>query len=433
MLENMRLMDERLQLLEKYNFWKGDFPDLGLIRTDYLHKISHAIGNKLVKVLVGQRRSGKSYIMRQLMHRLISTEEVEPTQLFYINFEFAPFGFIQCADDLYEIFKLYRKEICPEGKVYLLLDEVQNVAEWEKVVNSLSQDYTEDCEIIITGSNSKMLSSQLSTLLSGRYIDFQVFPFHFKEYAAIKECPADRSSYIDFLNSGGFPELFHLSDFETKRNYVSSIKDTVLLRDIIQRNNIKDARLLSDIFEYLVNNASNLISINNIANFFKSKGRKTNYETVSNYIMYLEESKLVHRAERYNIRGKEIITGTCKYYVNDLAFHNYLYNGYGYGIGYLLENRIYLDLLIAGYSVYVGVIKEKEVDFIAMKNDRTIYLQISYILADENVIQREYSPFDYLKDHYEKYVVTLDEITLPSREGVQHIQAWKLSDILNGE
>lgn len=421
-------MDNRLQQLEKYNFWKGDFPELGLIRKEYLNKLTSALGNRLIKVLVGQRRSGKSYILRQLMYTLAQTNN--PVQLFYINFEFAPFGFIHDANDLYTLFQLYRKEIWPQGKVYLFLDEIQNVPEWEKVVNSLSQDYTEDCEIIITGSNSKMLSSQLSTLLSGRYIEFSIYPFQIEEYAAITEQPVNRNTYMEFLGAGGFPELFHLNDFETKRNYVSAIKDTVLLRDIIQRYNIKDARLLNDIFEYLVNNASSLISITNIVNYFKSKARKTNYETVSNYIQYLIDANLLHRSERYNIRGKEIISGTCKFYANDLAFHNYLYNGYGYGTGYLLENRIYLDLLIAGYNVYVGVIREKEVDFVATKNDRTIYLQVSYMLTDEDTIKREYAPYSLLADNYEKYVVSVDDIALPSREGIRHIQAWKLPEIL---
>lgn len=423
-------MDERLQLLEKYNFWNGQFPDLGLIRSEYVDRITGALGNNLVKVLVGQRRSGKSYIMRQLMSYLVTEKQVSPQQLFYVNLEFAPFGFIKNADDLYSLYLYYKKEKQPKGKVYLFLDEIQNVSEWERVVNSLSQDYTEDCEIIITGSNSKMLSSQLSTLLSGRYIEFAVFPFNIKEYALISERSVNKSTYMEFLNSGGFPELFHLNNFETKRNYVSSIKDTVLLRDIIQRYNIKDARLLENIFGYLVNNASNLISVNNIVNFFKSKGRKTNYETVSNYILYLEEANLLHRADRYNIKGKEIISGACKYYVNDLAFHNYLYNGYGYGIGYLLENRVYLDLKIAGYDIYVGVVKEKEVDFIAVKTDRVIYLQVSYLLADDTTMEREYAPFALLKDHYEKFVVTLDEITLPSKDGVRHIQAWDIYNFI---
>ena len=326
-------MDERLQLLEKYNFWNGQFPDLGLIRKEYIDPIANAMENRLVKVLVGQRRSGKSFIMRQLMNYLITEKQVEPRQLLYVNFEFAPFCFVRNADDLLSLYQLYRKEKLSAGKIYLFLDEIQNIAEWEKAVNSLSQDYTEDCEIVITGSNSKMLSSQLSTLLSGRYIEFKVFPFNIEEYALISERNVNKDTYMEFLKSGGFPELFHLNNFETKRNYISSIKDTVLLRDIVQRNNIKDARLLEDIFGYLVNNASNLISVNNVVNFFKSKGRKTNYETVSNYILYLEEANLLHRAERYNIKGKDIISGTCKYYANDLAFHNYLYNGYGYGIG----------------------------------------------------------------------------------------------------
>ena len=215
-----------------------------------------------------------------------------------------------------------------------------------------------------------------------------------------------------------------------KRNYVSALKDTVFLKDIIRRYTIKDVRLLEDLFAYLVNNASNLLSIHNVTNYFKSKGRKTSYETVATYIGYIEEVFLAHRAERYNIKGKEIISGTYKYYMNDLAFKNYLYSGMGYGIGYLLENLVYLELIRAGYEVYVGSIKDKEVDFVAMKDDRVIYIQSTYILTDEQTILREYAPLESISDNYEKMVVSLDELALPLREGIRHVQAWRLNEIL---
>lgn len=172
------------------------------------------------------------------------------------------------------------------------------------------------------------------------------------------------------------------------------------------------------------------MSIANITNYFKSRGRKTSYETVAAYIGYIEEAYLVHRADRLNIKGKEIISGTYKYYTNDLSFHNFLYSGTGYGIGYMFENLIYLELLRAGYSVCVGSIKDKEVDFVARKNDRIIYIQSTYILIDESTITREYAPLEAINDHYEKYVVSLDELELPSRNGIRHIQAWRLDEIL---
>lgn len=188
--------------------------------------------------------------------------------------------------------------------------------------------------------------------------------------------------------------------------------------------------MLDDIFAYLVNNASNLLSIPNIVNFLKSKGRKTSYETVSNYIGYIENVFLTHKTERFNIKGKEILSGSHKYYTNDIAFKNYLYIGFGYGIGYLLENLVYLDLRRAGYDIYTGKLNDKEVDFVAIKNDRTIYIQSAYILTDEDTIKREYSPLELINDNYEKFVVSLDDIKLSSKEGIKHIQAWDLLNYL---
>ena len=216
-----------------------------------------------------------------------------------------------------------------------------------------------------------------------------------------------------------------------KQNYVSSIKDTVMLRDIVARYNVKDVKLLDDLFVYLVNTASSLISITNIINFFASKKRKTNYETLSSYINYLENSFLVHRAERYNIKGKDTISGNNKYYLNDLAYRNYLYAGYGYGIGYLLENAVYLSLRRAGFQVYVGTIKDAEVDFVAIKGDKRLYLQVTLQLTEEKTIEREYRSLKLIDDNFDKYVVSMDDYKIPTNEGIEHISAWNLDDFLS--
>ncbi|PXV58859.1 hypothetical protein CLV62_1426 [Dysgonomonas alginatilytica] len=422
-------MDDKFASLEKYNFWNGNVPELGFTRKDYTDKIFDYTGNKLIKVLVGQRRAGKSYILRQIAHRLIS-EGVNPKNIFYINKEFTDFDFIGNYKDLRTLLNLYKDKLQPSGKVYLFIDEIQNVEGWEHFVNSHSQDYVDSYEIFISGSNSKMLSGELATLLSGRYVNFEILPFSFNEYVGITNATVSKQSYIDYMESGALPELFVLPNVETKRNYISAIKDTVLLRDIIQRHNIKDPKLLEDIFVYLVNNAANLVSITNIVNFFKSNKRKTTYDTLSNYIGFIEDTFLVHKVERYDIRGKDTISGNCKYYINDLSFKNYLYPGFGYGIGYKLENLIYLELRRAGYEVYVGAMRDKEVDFVAKKGDRVIYLQSTYLMADEQTAKREYAPLEAIQDNYEKFVVSLDDISLPSNEGIKHIQAWNLGAIL---
>jgi predicted AAA+ superfamily ATPase len=422
-------MEENFTALKKYNFWEGNVPELGYYRKDYTDKIFDYTGSRLVKVLVGQRRTGKSYILRQIAHRLIEGG-VDPRNIFYINKEFTDFDFISDYIELEVLLKLYREKLKPEGKVWLFIDEVQNISGWEHFVNSHSQNFVDSYEIFISGSNSKMLSMELATLLSGRYVNFEVFPFSYAEYTGITQVEIKKQSFIDYMESGALPELFVLPNDQTKRNYISAIKDTVLLRDIIQRHSIKDPKLLEDIFIYLVNNASNLVSIANIANYFKSNGRKTTYDTVANYIGYIEDTFLIHKVERYDIRGKETISGNCKYYINDLSFKNYLYPGFGYGVGYKLENLVYLELRRAGYEVYVGAMRDKEVDFVAKKGDRLIYLQSTYLLVDEQTTHREYAPLEAISDNYEKAVVSLDDISLPSNKGIRHIQAWKLHEML---
>lgn len=423
-------MVEIIDSIRKYNFWDNNPVDSGYTRTFYTNKIGQYLGNKLVKVLVGQRRAGKSYILRQIASGLLSAG-IKNENILYINKEYIELTSLHNAVELEQLYKAYKEVLNPTGKVYIFIDEIQYIEEWERFVNSHSQDFAEPCEVFISGSNSKLLSGELATLLSGRYIEFEVLPYSYTEYCEVTRQKKGSKSYKKYLQSGALPELFNLNDDEMKQNYISSIKDTVILRDIVSRYNIKDVRLLDDLFIYLVNTASNLISITNIINYFASRKRKTNYETLSSYIGYLENSFLVHRAERYNIKGKDIISGNSKYYINDLSYRNYLYTGYDYGIGYLLENAVYLSLRRAGYQVYVGTIKDTEVDFVAIKGDKKLYLQVSLSLSEEHTREREYRSLKLIEDNYDKYVVSMDDYKIPSNEGIEHISAWDLDDFLN--
>ena len=422
-------MDEKIAIIEKYNLWEAKTFDFGFKREEYTEKIVDFIGNRLIKVLVGQRRSGKSYILRQVGKQLIDNG-VKPENTLFINREFADLDFLRTYKDLDELIKSYKKELKPKGKVYIFIDEVQIIEQWEKVVNSYSQDYSDSYEIFITGSNSKMLSGDLATLLSGRYVSFEVFPYSYSEYLRITGQDKGKQSYMAYMDGGGLPELFMLQKQELKRNYISAIKDTVLLKDIIQRNNIRDPKLLEDIFVFLVNNASNPISISSIVKYFKGQGRRVSYDAISNYIGYIEDTFLIHRCDRYDIKGKDTLSGNAKFYMNDLAYKNYLYPGFGYGFGYLVENLIYLELCRAGFDVYVGVLRNKEVDFVAKKADRVIYIQSTYLLSDESTVEREYSALESIGDNFEKIVVSLDDATLPLRGGIRHLQAWNLKEIL---
>ena len=422
-------MDERMSALWKFNFWGDTLPELGFLRSGYTAKIGDYMGNRLIKVLVGQRRTGKSYVLRQVAKNLIDSG-VPAINTLFINKEFTEFDFLTNYKELDELIKLYKSELKPVGKVYIFIDEIQNIDGWEKVINSYSQDYTASYELFISGSNSKMISTELASLLSGRYINFAIFPFSYSEFLGITKSEQSKESYLQYMSSGGLPELFLLPNAETRRNYVSAIKDTVLLRDIIQRQNIREPKLLEDIFVYLINNASNLISVSSVFNYFKSLGRKTSYDIISNYIGYIQDSFLIHRCERYDIRGKQTIAGNVKFYANDLAYKNYLYSGFGYGFGYMLENLLYLDLRRAGYEVYTGNIRNKELDFVAQKADKLIYIQCAYLLAEPETIEREYGALEVIDDNYEKYVVTLDDLVMPSNKGIKHVQAWNLAEIL---
>jgi len=422
-------MDERMSALWKFNFWGDTLPELGFLRSGYTAKIADYMGNRLIKVLVGQRRTGKSYVLRQVAKNLIDSG-VPAVNTLFINKEFTEFDFLTNYKELDELIKLYKSELKPVGKVYIFIDEIQNIDGWEKVINSYSQDYTASYKLFISGSNSKMISTELASLLSGRYINFAIFPFSYTEFLGITKSEQSKESYLQYMSSGGLPELFLLPNAETRRNYVSAIKDTVLLRDIIQRQNIREPKLLEDIFVYLINNASNLISVSSVFNYFKSLGRKTSYDIISNYIGYIQDSFLIHRCERYDIRGKQTIAGNVKFYANDLAYKNYLYSGFGYGFGYMLENLLYLDLRRAGYEVYTGNIRNKELDFVAQKADKLIYIQCAYLLAEPETIEREYGALEVIDDNYEKYVVTLDDLVMPSNKGIKHVQAWNLAEIL---
>lgn len=431
-------MDERFEILKQYNPWGGNTIYTGFKRDFYISKIGQYVGNSLVKVLTGQRRAGKSYILRQIAMGLID-QGVCPENILFINREFTAFDFLQNGSDLDSLIKLYRETLRPEGREYIFIDEIQNIEGWEKTVNSLSQDYTYESEVFISGSNSSMLSGELASHLSGRYLEFEILPLSYDEWSAAKNVPQGRSSYLLYLMEGGLPELLHLDSDEVKRHYVSSLKDTILLRDIIARYQIRDTRMLEDLFVYTVNNATKLATPNTIVKFYKGKGKRVSYDLVASYLSYMAETFLVHKVERYNVQGKDTIAGNCKYYINDLAFYNYLYKGFAYGFGYELENLVYLDLRRAGYDVYVGSVHDtrvgesKEVDFVGIKGDRKIYVQASYELKDEETMSREYRSLELISDSYPKYVVSMDELSLPNKDGIMHVHAWDLGKMLSKE
>jgi uncharacterized protein len=417
-------MTDNLARIARFNLWDDTVPEAGFLRAEYLKTFSGFMGNNLIKVLTGQRRTGKSYLLRQVMLQLIS-EGIHARNILYINTEYVEFNFLRNYTDLDALVWEYRQHFKPTGKVYLFFDEIQSIEGWERAVNSYAQDFTTSYELFISGSNARMLAGELATLLSGRFVQWEILPFSFQEFAGFHGIDTDKKGFLQYLQTGGLPELYQLPNEETRRHYLSALKDTILLRDVVARFQIKDVVLLEDVFAFLVNNIGNLTSIGNLISYFGSRRRKTNYETVANYVGYLNDTFLLHKSERIQIKAKELMGGTCKYYLNDLSYKHYLYGHFKHGYGYLLENYVYLELRRQGYEVHTGYSRSREVDFVARKGDRTLYMQVAWSIADEATSKREYDVLNGIMDHNEKILVTADDLRLPDYRGIRHQLAWE--------
>lgn len=420
---------EILNKIAPYNLWNGNVLPTGYQRKEYTATLTDFTGNRLVKILTGQRRSGKSYIMRQLAMQLMEVG-VDRQNILFINRELSALDFLQTSEDLNSLIDAYRKNIATTGKIYIFIDEVQDIIGWEKTVNSLSQDYTFEAEVFLSGSNSRLLSGELATLLSGRYIGLTVYPFSYTEYTGVWNLEKNRQSFMRYLKDGGLPELINLTDTEVKQRYVEGLRDSIMLKDIVRRYAIKDVALLEALFSYLINNASNMVSITGIVKYMKGRGSKASYDTVAAYIEYLQEAFLVHKSTRYNISGKELLGGNFKIYPNDQAYHNYLFPTAAYGRGYALEGIVYMTLLRNRYEINTGVLLNSEVDFVATAGRRTLYVQVAFSVEDSVTAEREYGAFKGIKGEGEKILVTLDEDTFPMRDGVRHLRAWELEEFL---
>lgn len=413
-----------LEILERNNFWNDEVVGYGYIRKKYLSKLEEYLDNTLVKVLLGQRRVGKSYLLRMLIHHLINKMAVSPHNILYINMDLHDFNFIKDSQSLMNTIDLYRSKLRPKGKIFLFLDEIQEIRGWERAVNSLSQQYKEQYEIFITGSNANLLSTELSTYLSGRYVRFEVFPFSYGEYCGIKKLEKSRTSFLDYLKTGGIPEIYALTNLELQQNYIASLKDSIVLRDVIQKNNIRDIALLAKLIDFLIDSVGSFFSVNSVVKTLMNSGYKTNNETVGNYITFLKEAYFIHDSMRYDLKGKRILKSEKKYYLNDLSFKYYLSSSFDFGIGKYLENVIYMELKRQGYNIYTGRISGKEVDFVADKKGERKYIQVTYLLSDENVINREFGNLGLIKDNYEKLVISLDDVNMGNRAGIKHLCAW---------
>ena len=387
-----------------------------IIRERYLKQIRPFYNQELIKVLIGIRRSGKSVILTQIIDEL-TKQAIDEEHIIYMNFE--DFDYEDYANPK-KLHNYVKEKIKDDKKYYIFFDEIQNVNSWEKVVNSLRA--TKNTSIFITGSNSDLLSSDLATHIAGRYVSFKITPFTFREVCEllyITDKKDIENIFNDYLKWGGMPQRFMQKDDASKKTYLSDIYDSIIIKDIVKRFNIKDIDLLNRIVTYILTTPSQTFSPESLKKYFESESRGVSLETLYNYLDYIVRANLISKAERYDIRGKRILTGKYKYYLTDLGFTNILSDGKKEQIGAYLENIVYNELIARGYNVNIGNLETGKIDFIATRFEEKIYIQVAYILSDESVIKREFDVYKKIEDNYPKYVISMDKFDF-SRNGIIH-------------
>lgn len=385
----------------------------------YLNNLIAFKNKPLIKVITGMRRCGKSTLLDLFNEHLVDSG-IKLEDIIRINFESLEFDEIRNYKDLYNYIK---KFINGDRKTYILLDEVQQVEHWEKSVNSFMVDF--DVDIYITGSNAYLLSSELSTLLSGRYVEIKMFPLSFKEFLEFNNFNEreDISEYFNtYLKYGGLPSITDLKDSpQTIKQFLSGIYNTVIMKDVVQRNAVRDPALLESVIRFIASNIGSQVSTKKISDYLTSAGRKTNSDTIDNYLKMLESAFIIYKASRYDLKGKLHLKTLEKYYLVDTGIRNELLGFRNTDYGHILENVVYFELLRRGFHICIGKIGGLEVDFVAEKEDTKIYYQVSATIIDEKTRNRELKSLVSIKDNYEKIVLTMDKNFIKDFEGIKII------------
>lgn len=388
-------------------------------REMYMSRIRPFIGSELIKVMTGIRRCGKSVMLELIKQELVESG-VSPSQFISINFEDMNYFHLQTAKALHD--EITRRAAEIGGKVYLFLDEIQEVKDWEKCVNSFRVAL--DCDIYITGSNARLLSGELATYLGGRYVEFVIYPFSFAEFMELyRPVVSDESVqkvFQKYLLFGGMPYLANLGYAdEPSRQYLHDLFNSVQLKDIVKKNKIRDVDLLERIIAYVMANVGTTFSVTSLAKFLRNEQRTVAPETILNYIKYCCDAYLFYRVKREDLQGKQILASNEKYYIADHGIREAVFGGNTKDINLILENVVYLEMLRRGYKVTVGRNGDKEIDFVCNKRGEKLYVQVSYLLVAEETIAREFGAYDNIRDNFPKYVVSLDEFDM-SRNGIKH-------------
>lgn len=385
----------------------------------YMKRIRPFIGTDLVKVMTGIRRCGKS-VMLDLIKEELKELGISAAQFITFNFEDLRNANFCTASSLHD--EVIRRASEISGKVYLFFDEIQEVTDWEKCINSLRIEM--DCDIYITGSNARLLSGELATVLGGRYVEFTIYPFSYAEfmdlYKDIFPDASDSAVFQKYLTLGGMPYLANLRYAEEpSKQYLTDVYNSVVLNDVVKRNKIRDVDLLTRIVTYVIGNIGTTFAATSIAKFLKSERRTVATDTVLNYIQYCISAYLFYQVKRQDIQGKQILSTNEKYYMADHGLREAVFGGNMRDINLILENIIYMESLRRGYTITVGKSGTKEIDFICQKQDQKVYIQVTYLLAFEETIQREFGIYDSIHDNFPKYVVSMDELDF-SRNGIKH-------------
>lgn len=384
-----------------------------------MKRIRPFINTELIKVFTGIRRSGKS-VMLELVKNELKKSGVSDKNFLCINFEQFSNSELLDAKILHKRIVEFQKSA--DGKIYLFFDEIQEVDGWEKCINSCRVDF--DCDIYITGSNAKLLSGELATYLAGRYVEFVIYPFSFAEFLEMnrqKNSQIDKSAcFTAFLKTGGMPFLANFfGDDSAKNQYLMDIYNSVVLKDVVKRNNIRDVDTLERIIAYAFSNIGHIFSATSLSKYFKSEKRNISHDTILNYLKFCADAFLIYKISRYDLEGKKVLTVNEKYYCADHGLREAVFGKNTQNIDQILENIVCLELLRRNFKVFVGKKDESEIDFIAERNGVKMYVQVAYLLASEETVRREFSVYDSIKDNFPKYVVSMDEFDF-SRNGIIH-------------
>ena len=390
-------------------------------RKEYLEKLKKWKDKDLIKVITGIRRCGKSTLF-ELYIRYLKSIGIEEDHIISINFENPDNEF----EDYKELYKYVKEQIKDKKQYYIFLDEIQNVTKFQKAVDGLY--ILKNVDLYITGSNAYLLSGELATLLTGRYVEIKMYPLSFKEYVNYYGKEADERTYLNYINRSSFPYALNLEEESEIDTYLDALYNTIILKDIAQRKKIIDTSILKTITKFMFNNIGNCLSIKKIADTLKSDGRSISVHTVENYLEALVESYVLNKAPRFDVKGRQYLQSGEKYYATDVTMRYALLGRRNIDAGHILENIVYLGLIRRGYKVYVGKTGEKEVDFVAENKEGFTYFQVAYTTREESTLERELSPLQGISDHYPKYILTMDIDPISDYNGIKKINVldWLL-------